>query len=397
MFETDNFSFDENENDNFNSNLSLGDAAASYPQLVYRSIAVPTLSRADNSFVAFQDSYRSSAPIDQNLDNLFLKNKSDHSSYGISHIERNKNECPDRPVLLMRTHFEIEEEPSSPKSVQTSTFSKIVSRLNACLLQFSEYDFSAFSPTDYMWQGKYIRGSSSCEIHVFIYQDRNSRRFIVETQRIKGDSKPFLTFHSDFKALVTSTKKAEKPVNHLQFTPLDHPSVSDDKFLVGLQPIFIMADAPNIEARLESAKMLCDLFVQNKSQLQLEQCKRSCVRSLETLLADPFDDVKQHAIMALANLADIPGYEMELIQSSILSVVWSLIDEDDADAVNQFETIQMRRECARIVSSLTRHFATSVLEYISLEELKARMPFIKDVRLLGHLKKATENLQKILN
>jgi len=397
MFESD-FSFDENENDNFNSNLSLGDPAATYPQLVYRSIAVPTLSRNENTFVAFQDSYRShGAPIDQNLDNLFLKTKNDQSSYGITHSERNKNECPGRPVLLMRTHFEIDEEPSSPKSAQTSTFSKVVSRLNACLLQFSEYDFSPFSQTDYMWQGKYIRGSSSCEIHVFIYQDRDTGRFIVETQRIKGDSKPFLTFHSDFKALVTSTKKVEKPVNHLQFTPLDHPPVSDEQFFKGIQPIFVMADAPNIEARLESAKMLCDLFVQNKSQLQLEQCKQSCVRSLETLLADPFDDVRQHAIMALANLADIPGYEMELIQSSILSVVLSLIDEDEVDTGNQFETIQMRRECGRIVSSLTRHFATSVLEYISLEELKAKMSFVKDVRLHGHLKKATENLQKFLN
>ena len=74
-----------------------------------------------------------------------------------------------------------------------------------------------------------------------------------------------------------------------------------------------MADAPNIEARLESAKMLCDLFVQNKSQLQLEECKRCCVRSLESLITDPFDDVRQHAIMALANLADIPGYEVSLL------------------------------------------------------------------------------------
>ena len=67
---------------------------------------------------------------------------------------------------------------------------------------------------------------------------------------------------------------------------------------------------------------------------------------------------------------------MELIQSSILSVVLSLIEEDEVDTGNQFETIQMRRECGRIVSSLTRHFATSVLEYISLEELKAKVSFL---------------------
>lgn len=396
MFESDFTSF-ENENDvNFNSNnLSLGDSASVYPQLVYRSIAVPTLARNDNNFLAFQDSYRTAGPIDQNFDNLFLKTKNDQSSYGITHTERNKNECPDKPVLLMRTHFEIEEEPSSPKSPQTSSFSKIVSRLSACLLQFSEYDFSPFSPTDYMWQGKYIRGSSCCEIQVFIYQDRQTSRFIVETHRIKGDSKPFLSFHRDFKSLVTSAKK-DKPLSQLQFTPLDPPSVSDELFLEGLRPIFVMADAPNIEARLESAKMLCDLFVLSKSQLQLEQCKRSCVSSLERLLQDPFDDVKQHAIMALANLADIPGYEIELIRShSILSIVVGLIDEDDSvSQSNQFETIQMRRECARILSSLTRHFATAVSTKVTLEEVKAKMPFIKDVRLLGHLKLAIENLQK---
>ena len=155
MFEE--FNFENEADDNNFTNLSLNDQASVYPQLVYRSIAVPTLVRNNNnnehSFVAFQDSYRQCVPLDQNFDNLFLKNKNDQSyTYGITQTERNRSECPDKPVLLMRTHFEIEEDPPSPKSSPSpsSSMAKVVSRISACLQQFSEYDFSPFSQTEYM-------------------------------------------------------------------------------------------------------------------------------------------------------------------------------------------------------------------------------------------------------
>ena len=147
MFEND-LSFDDEDHVNFSANYNYTESSSAYPQLVYRSISIPTLVRNENAFTAFHDSAHHGSKIDIQVDNLYLKKS--EQAYRIIQTENNVNECPDRPVLLMRTNFEIEDEASSSKISQSSSLSRIVNRITTFLLQFSDYDFSSFSQTEYL-------------------------------------------------------------------------------------------------------------------------------------------------------------------------------------------------------------------------------------------------------
>ena len=94
-----------------------------------------------------------------------------------------------------------------------------------------------------------------------------------------------------------------------------------EDYLKGLQPVFRMASASNYEARLEAAKMLCDLFQQRQTQLQNDKVREACIKSVETLVHDGFPDIQQFAIMAMSLMAEIDqNYKVAGVLVTLTSV-----------------------------------------------------------------------------
>lgn len=256
---------------------------------------------------------------------------------------------PRRPQILSRTHFEV------ANSFFSNIPTNFIDHVNKNVLpKFDSFDFSDFDRDGGVWHGKYIRGATCCDVDVLVYSDRKSEKCIVEVNKTKGDSKPYVQFFKDLKAQFVAQTEAPKQSTPLfNFGSLSCSMISDEDYLKGLQPVFRMASAANYEARLESAKMLCDLFQQRQTQLQNDLVREACIRSVENLVHDGFADVQQFAIMAMSLMAEVDqNYKMDLIKSSALLVVVKMVVDNPNPPTLNFETIQTRRECAKILMTL---------------------------------------------
>lgn len=265
---------------------------------------------------------------------------------------RSKLVCPERPFSLMRTHFELDPTKMNSAKDGKSKFLKIIEAIEKCLKDFREYDFSFFPDDDCMWKGKFLSGSSYCEMHVHIYTQSPNPVYIIEANRLEGDSKPFFAFYREFKSLMLNCPE-ERPSNTFFFEPLPSTKITPEKFLDGVNPIFVMSSEPFFESRLEAAKMLCDLAKHpDRGMLQLEECRKKCVGSLQKLVEDDFELVKQHAMCAFSEFVEVPGYPEEMLKSTALRVLLSYMH---TESLPLYETIQARRECARVLSVLAKH------------------------------------------
>jgi len=312
--------------------------------------------------------------------NLFTKSR--NSVFDNLTKNSNVNTCPERPYTLMRTHFELDSAKMGVSKDGKSKFEKIVETMNICLTDFSEYDFTFFPPGDCMWKGKFLQGSSHCEIHVHIYSNSPSPVYIIEANRVEGDSKPFFNFYREFKSLMLNVAD-EKPVNNFFFDPLPSCTITKEQFLGGIKPIFIMAKESFYESRLEGVKMLCDLAAHpEKPLLQLPECREKVLECLETLVTDNFDHVRQHTMCAFALFVEVPGYAEAMAVSKSLAVLLNYIENPQQPA---YETIQARRECARVLAFLAKNNAAAALSNLranaALDEFFARVDGLQDQKL----------------
>jgi hypothetical protein len=136
--------------------------------------------------------------------------------------------------------------------------------------------------------------------------------------------------------------------------------VSDAQFLAGIRPIFSSALEPYFEARVEAAKMLCDLALHESSHLRLDECRMQVIAVLEKLVVDDFEDVKHYALMALSAfvcLDDLPQYKEDVLASTTLLQVLLELAQDAPAPV--YETIQVRRECAHVLFLLSEFNAAA--------------------------------------
>jgi len=263
--------------------------------------------------------------------------------------EERSSVFPDRPCFLVRTHFAI--------SFEKNSFDFVVQTIDAALESIPKFDFSFFA-SEAMWKGKHFQGSIMCEVHIRVYHEGQGQ-YIVEANRVKGDAKPFSPFFKELKSILTKTPVETKTA--LAFmSQLSSGPISDSQFLMGIRPIFFTALEPYLEARIEGAKMLCDLALHDSSHLRLDECRSQVLSVLEKLVVDDFDDVKHHAIMALSafsSLDDIPQYKEGILASTtLLQVLLEFSQDAPAPA---YETIKVRRECAHVVFLLSEFNAAT--------------------------------------
>lgn len=314
--------------------------------------------------------------------------------------------CPVKPMVLCKTHFTIESSTlhelcDSSLLDKRSKFDKIVRMIDAYLAYFCFYDFTFAAQASFppMWQGKYIQGSQSCELDIHIYSDDGQEEnYIIEANRVKGDAKPFHSFYKEFLSLVLNLSE-EVCHNQFEASPLPVARLTESQFQQAVSPIFKMTMSPYFDARLEASKMLCDLIMHNHEHLQVKDFVTTCLAHLEVLLVDYFDDVRQHAIVAFASLVNIPCYQAEMVRSTALPLIFSMI-ENVVEA--RFDSIQVRRESASVLAALSRYDPQGVVDNIEgggmmVQEWANRVEQLKcDPALYSSAIEIKENLSKIL-
>ena len=187
-----------------------------------------------------------------------------------------------------------------------------------------------------------------------LYHDKATAAYTVAVRKVSCDcsiNACFTTFFNLMKtALCTDTTDCAKPVRKPFCIPKScgwASQVSDEEFLEGVQPIFRMA-ACSLESRIQSVKMLCDVAQKDAHYLELPAFQPQCVQLLCELVMDETDDVRQHAVMAIAALAELDSYREAFIHSSVLPELFCLVENC------QYETAQMRRTAAAILAVFSR-------------------------------------------
>jgi len=190
----------------------------------------------------------------------------------------------------------------------------------------------------------------------------------------------------------------DKSINsNICCTPLSTNTISDIQFLEGIRTIFNMAKNALYETRYEAVKMLCDLSQHShQDHLMLPSCVQECVSCLESLIRDSFDEIRQHAIIAFSIFCEIPGYQTEMVRSEILPIILCLADNPMSPI---HETIQMRRECTKILVILTNFDCYGVLECLhtkgsSVRDWIDKVESFEDQRLKMNAIRAKDNFQR---
>jgi hypothetical protein len=200
-----------------------------------------------------------------------------------------------------------------------------------------------------------------------MYAAQNPNSFIIAARKIRCDCSQntvFSKFFSAMKKALSGTDDSETVGCRKRAfcipTGVSVYSVSDEEFLNGVCPLFKMTE-DCLELRIQSVKMLCDIATKEARYLELPAFRLQALQALNALVVDESDDVRQHAVMAISVLVDLPTYKEAFIQSTnILPALFSLV-ENCPDQAHAYETAQVRRTAAAVLAVLSRTHPYSVL------------------------------------
>mmetsp|Transcript_4438 Transcript_4438/g.4854 ORF Transcript_4438/g.4854 Transcript_4438/m.4854 type:complete len:425 (+) Transcript_4438:157-1431(+) len=302
--------------------------------------------------------------------------------------------CPEKPCFLAaNTSFLASE----------ANYEKVKDSVERALMMLEDYDWSYFE-NECAWKCKYFQGSNLRELHVYCYWDSRNEDHILEVKRVRGDGinpASSVDFFSKLKSEVTNTQEdcshakrgklrgplplpmlgstsstSSLPLPRLSLSrsttssvfqtmqPVNDPnSISEEQFLSGLKPIQSMSSDQFYEPRLEASKMLCDLATKEKKFLELKECHELCLKSLDALLLDDFDDVKQFAVMAFASFAEFPLYQKSFLELRALESLVHLINNCPRE-IPSYHSAQMRRKAAIGLSLLARAHPNEMREVL---------------------------------
>mmetsp|Transcript_18654 Transcript_18654/g.20283 ORF Transcript_18654/g.20283 Transcript_18654/m.20283 type:complete len:426 (-) Transcript_18654:200-1477(-) len=294
-------------------------------------------------------------------------------------------QCPEKPTRVS---------PNLSFYTKEIDFHRIQVVVDKVLKELSDYD-SCFIPSEATWKCKFFRGSNQREIDVSCYWDSFCEDHLVEVKRVKGDGsvaqsrvKNCAEIFESLQAAVLSggeglVENKPKKGGRLRGGALPLPlSMASTKvvqnkelFLQGVEPIVKMADSPNMETRVEAARMLCDLAENaDKSLLFLPECQDLCYQSIELLLhehEETDDDLRQFTMMAFGMLCEFDCYQECFLHLKDFDSIIRCVD----NAVSSKPSclcVQMRRQAARGLMALVKKASASPATFPSAKLFLAK-------------------------
>ena len=226
-------------------------------------------------------------------------------------------------------------------------------------------------------------------MQVSIYCNDNSS-YIVETNRLCGEIEGSRLVHAQLRRVLGNMVEYSKPQfdSYAASLPPTSPEVlSDAEVCEMLQPVLTMGRDSKLDAKLLTTKILCDLST--SETLQQILCDSGCLAVLiELATSESSLEVRQHALVALAQLSTPIAYHETLIDVGIVPVLLNL------EVDGSFESAEMRREIVRILANLAARFGAKVVDaaghpaIISWMETVAQIT--DDTRLKLHAARASE-------
>lgn len=253
--------------------------------------------------------------------------------------------------------------PPKPAYVTPSSFltllmlSEIVSIIQERLNKVFEVSYE-FVPNPCQWTCFFLRGSTRCKFELNVYK-ASATEFLIEGNRLSGDSASFRTIYQEVKAGFSATSAGYNGEMTVEGPSLLSPSfvsasspLSDKDSQDAIQLILSLADCPLIESKIQAAQMLCDLSLQEDMHQAL--CESGCVAVLLDLVKEDCAICPQHAMCALANLSSSHYCQEKMLTGKALGHLFAMSVD------GSFDTLEMRRESARTLANLCTKYASKV-------------------------------------
>lgn len=287
---------------------------------------------------------------------------------------------PEKPFFLGPTQF-----------ITALCLTELISRIDQQLAMFFEASYNFF-PDQCRWEIVSLSGSSRSKFEISVFRE-NSESFVVEGNRLSGDSAPF---HNLFQKVQCSITQEEpipraRPTRSMDCIPL--PAAEQlpmEEAIEAIKPILAMALSPHLDARVEAAKMICDISVQ--LDLQSSLCAAGGIEILMELMTLDYCYCNQHAMCALANLSSCRSCQEILLKGGcqFLQKLLSLITD------GTYQTAEMRREGARTLANLCCSHSRKIINAVGVDNVSSwisSVDSLKDERLKLHARRAQMNME----
>lgn len=248
-----------------------------------------------------------------------------------------------------------------------------------------------FSYDKCKWDCVYLCGSTRCKFELSVFKN-GLGSYLIEGNRLSGDSFPFSNIYRRVRSKLSGEPPSPSSVTDFQFIPLPDSvlELSSSEIFDAVTPILTMAGSGKYESQVNAAQMFCDLSMQQNMVEVL--CEARCVKALVSLCDVEFDYCNQHAICALANLSSSRSCQDVLLEHDYF--LQNLIQ---MCCCGNYNTAEMRRECARLLANLcsVKSSAKKVFHSVGEDDIRRWMDSVDDLhdeRLRLHANRAKQSL-----
>jgi hypothetical protein len=251
----------------------------------------------------------------------------------------------------------------------------------------------SFFPAKCRWEGVYLAGSMRCKFEINVYR-RPCGGLIVEGNRLSGESMAFVDI---YRALRESFVDCEKisPFPLLPNPGFRETSPSDIDN--SIDAVLSMADSGICEAQLGASQIFCDIFSLPETANHTKKLAE-CLDALVKLSNVEYEFCNQHAICALAELSTSRTCQEVLLRNKKFMKTL-LANSSDGN----YNTIEMRRECARMLANISccgdESHAQQIVKGTGVNNVEAWLQSVddlKDERLRMHADRARESLSRCI-
>jgi hypothetical protein len=316
------------------------------------------------------------------------------------------------PFHLIKTHF-----------ICAFKLDGIVSTVEKTLSDNIDFAYE-FVANECLWKVMYYQGASKCRFQVVVYSGNTDNTYIVEVQKLtSGEGVLFREVFNNLKNQLSvpdnssvdqetgsllipssfdSPSSEDNGDSGFLLAPCDDPAtdISDDEVVSCLAAIVRMGRQPSLEAKELAANMLLDISMHEG----LEQlvCESEALNLLTEMLNDDkpiatgpvngetqatfiTETAKHSAVLAMANISESLAAQTYILESGALNAVIGLASN------GTYDTVEVRRECARIFANLASRLTSQVTSAVNpqvLESWLTSVDGLEDERLRMHADRA---------
>jgi hypothetical protein len=317
-------------------------------------------------------------------------------SKGPSHANANQLLTKAPIEVVVKPNVKQVSVPEQPFHVAITNFSTnceidtVVSWVDHELSNVLEISYQFYSDKC-RWECVYLSGPTRCKFEFNVFKGDDSS-FIIEGNRLCGDSFPFSTMYRNVRTKFTGDCSSPNSVTNFQFIPMPEISLelTSTEIHDAVTPVLAMAASGKCESQVNAAQIFCDLSLQQNMLEVL--CQPKTISALVDLCRVDFDYCNQHAVCALANLSSSRSCQDALLQDACF--LQQLLQMCCCGCHNSAE---MRRECARLLANLcgAKSSAAQIIQHIGQDDVYRWMESVDDIndeRLRLHAQRAKHAL-----